>query len=245
MRDYWLMGLDERAPGMRRMTGTWQWPRASLLGTLSEASRDRLLGLGAIREYPADRVLVRMGDPSAFVIVLIEGVVKATGLTSDGKEVLLAVRVGGDLVGEFAALDSRPRSSNVTACGPVVGCVITQPDFLGLLRRDDALAKEVNRAVLGKLRFANERRVEFAGYDAQTRVARVLRELAAAYGERDGDRVTLNWPLTQTELASLASVAEPTAQKALRRLRDAGVITTGYRSFIVESFSELDTMARP
>jgi CRP-like cAMP-binding protein len=123
--------------------------------------------------------------------------------------------------------------------------VIAQSDFAGLLRRDDALAEAVNREVLGKLRFANERRVEFAGYDAQTRVARVLRELAAAYGERDGDRVVLNWPLTQTELASLASVAEPTVQKALRRLRDAGVITTGYRNLIVESFSELDMMARP
>jgi CRP/FNR family transcriptional regulator, cyclic AMP receptor protein len=227
------------------MRGTWTWPRGSLLAKLGEASRDRLLGTGAIREYPADRLLIRMGDPSTFVIVLIEGVVKATSLTPDGKEVLLAVRVGGDLVGEFAALDERPRSANVISCGPVVGCVVGQPDFRVLLRRDDALAQEVNRAVLAKLRFANERRVEFAGYDAQTRVARVLRELAIAYGERSGDRAILNWPLTQTELASLASVAEPTVQKALRKLRDAGIITTGYRSLIVESFTELDKMARP
>ncbi len=70
----------------------------------------------------------------------------------------------------------------MTTCGPVVGCVLTQSDFLAVLRRDETLAREVDRSVLGKLRFANERRVEFAGYDAQTRVARVLRDLAAAYG---------------------------------------------------------------
>jgi|HubBroStandDraft_2_1064218.scaffolds.fasta_scaffold19146_2 hypothetical protein len=93
------------------------------------------------------------------------------------------------------------------------------------------------------LRFANERRVEFAGYDAQTRVARVLRELAAAYGERSGNRVTLNWPLTQTELASLSSVAEPTVQKALRRLRESGVIATGYRSLTIQDLSELNELA--
>jgi CRP/FNR family cyclic AMP-dependent transcriptional regulator len=188
---------------------------------------------------------MRMGEPTTFVLILLEGIVKATSVTSAGKEVLLAVRVGGDIVGEFAALDSRPRSSTVTTCGPVVGCVFAQSEFLVALRRDEAVAHEVDRSVLGKLRFANERRVEFAGYDAQTRVARVLRELAAAYGERSGNQVTLNWPLTQTEVASLSSVAEPTVQKALRHLRDAGVIATGYRSLIIQNFSGLNEIAGP
>ena len=227
------------------MRGTWRWPQTSLLGTLGEASRERLLEQGTIREYPADRVLIRMGDSTTFVLVLLEGIVKATSVTSDGKEVLLAVRVGGDIVGEFAALDDRPRSSTVTACGPVVGCVLAQSDFRGILRRDETLAREVDRSVLGKLRSANERRVEFASYDAHTRVARVLRELAAAYGERSGNRITLNWPLTQTELASLSSVAEPTVQKALRRLRESGVIATGYRSLAIQDFSRLNKLAGP
>jgi hypothetical protein len=86
-------------------------------------------------------------------------------------------------------------------------------------------------------------RVEFAGFDAPTRFARVIRELAVAYGERSGNRVTIRWPVTQSELASLASVAEPTAQKALRRLREAGVISTGYRSLIIEDFHELNRTA--
>jgi CRP/FNR family transcriptional regulator, cyclic AMP receptor protein len=239
------MEPDGRAAAARRMRGNRQWPRASLLASLEEASRDRLLAQGAMRVYPSDRVLIRMGEQSSFVVVLMQGAVKATSLTPDGKEVLLMICVGGDLVGEFAAMYGKPRSSTVTTCGPVVGRVIAQPDFVGMLARDEALARAVNRAVLGKLRFANERRVDFAGYDAHTRVARILRELAVAYGERDGDRVVLNWPLTQIELASLASVAEPTVQKALRRLRAAGVITTGYRSLTVESLGELDALARP
>lgn len=186
-----------------------------------------------------------MGDSTTFVIILIEGIVKATSVTSEGKEVLLAVRIGGDIVGEIAAMDSQPRSSTVTTCGPVVACVLGQSDFLGALRRDEALGREVDRSVLGKLRFANERRVEFAGYDAQTRVARVLRDLAAAYGERFDNRVTLSWPLTQTELASLSSVAEPTVQKALRRLREGGVIATGYRNLTIQDFSALNDLAGP
>jgi CRP-like cAMP-binding protein len=175
--------------------------------------------------------------------VLLDGVVKATGLTLDGKEALLAIRVGGDIVGEFAALDEGTRSSTVTTCGAVVGRVIRQADFLATLHRDSVLAQAVNRSVVAKMRAANARRVDFAGYDAPTRLARVLRELAIRYGDRSGNRVDIAWPLTQPELASLAAVAEPTAQKALRRLREGGVIATGYRSLSIMDLNELNRIA--
>lgn len=222
------------------ITDDRRWPRASLLGSLGEASRKRLLTYGTVRQYPANHEVIRMGEETAFVIFLLEGIIKVTARTPDGHEVLLAIRVGGDVVGEFAALDGRPRSATVTTCGPVTGCVIPQDAFRRLLRSDGDLAQELDKSVLTKLRFANERRVEFAGYDAGVRVARVIRELAVAYGERSGNRVVLNWPLTQAELASLACVAEPTVQKALRRLRESGMVTTGYRSLAVENFSALN-----
>ena len=238
------MGQRELA-GLRdqRGWGAWQWPRSSVLGSLIKTSRDRLLESGTTRQYVAGQILIREGETSKFVVVLLDGVVKATGLTLDGKEALLAIRVGGDIVGEFAALDEGPRSSTVTTCGTVIGRVIRQADFLAALRQDKLLAEAVNRAVVAKVRAANARRIEFAGYDAPTRLARVLRELAVQYGERSGNRVVIAWPLTQPELASLAAVAEPTAQKALRALRERGVIDTGYRSLTILDLDGLSRIA--
>jgi CRP/FNR family transcriptional regulator, cyclic AMP receptor protein len=177
------------------------------------------------------------------VIAILDGVVKATGLTLDGKEALLAIRVGGDIVGEFAALDERPRSSTVTTCGAVVGRIIRQPEFLASLRRDASLDQAVHCSILAKLRAASERQVDFAGYDAPTRVARVLREIAVQSGERVGNRIEIRWPLTQAELASLATVAEPTMQKALRGMRQSGMISTGYRTLTIVDLVALDAMA--
>jgi CRP-like cAMP-binding protein len=191
----------------------------------------------------AGQVLIREGDMTKFVVVLLDGVVKATSLTLDGKEALLAIRVGGDIVGEFAALDEGPRSSTITTCGTVVGRVIRQADFLAAMHRDNALASAVNRTIVAKVRSANARRVEFTGYDAPTRLARVLRELAVRHGDWAGNHVLIAWPLTQPELASLAAVAEPTAQKALRVLRESGVIATGYRSLTIIDFDKLNRIA--
>jgi CRP-like cAMP-binding protein len=230
---------------VRRVPGTWRWPPTSLLGGIAEESTERLLACGSIREYPADHALMRQGDKTAFVVVLLDGVVKATGVSSTGKESLIGVIVGGDLVGEFAALDNKPRAATVTTCGLVCGCVIRQQNFLATIDGDRDLARAVHRGVVAKARAGTDRRIEFTGFDAPTRFARIIRELALAYGERDGNRAVIGWPLTQSELASLASVAEPTAQKALSQLRKAGVISTGYRKLTVEDLRELDRIAGP
>lgn len=223
--------------------GPWRWHSGSLLGSLSEHSLVCLLGLGRTKQYLAGETMIREGETTTFVLALLDGVVKETGLTLDGKEALFAIRVGGDVVGEESAMDGRPRPATITTCGPVVARVIRQADFLTALRVDRELSDANNRAILTKLRQANERRVEFAGYDAPTRIARVLRELAVRYADRAGERIVIAWPLSQTELASLAAVSAPAAHKALRMLRERGVISTGYRTLTIRDFAELDRIA--
>jgi CRP/FNR family transcriptional regulator, cyclic AMP receptor protein len=204
-----------------------------------------LLRLGTAVQYPGSgRRLIHEGEKSGFVIILLDGVVKATGLTRDGREALLAIRVGGDVVGEFAAIDGSPRSASVTTCGPVVARVVKQADFLDCLRRNPEVGFAVNRAVVGKLRVASARGVDLTGCDVPTRVARVLYQVAVAYGELDGNRSVVRW-LTQPELASLAGAAEPTVHKTLRQLRDNGTVLTQYRSVTVLDLAKLRETAYP
>lgn len=231
-----------RAPG-RPPAGEATWPGSSLLGSLAAPARRRLLALGAVRRYEADHVLMREGERTAFVLVLLHGVVKATGRAPDGRDALLAVRMGGDLVGEFAAADGGPRSATVTTCGGVVARAVSREEFLACTRDDPGIAHAVNAAVVAKLRAANTHRVDFTGCDAATRLARVLHQIVMTHGERSGAGAVIRWPITQPELATLSGTAEPTVQKVLRRFRQAGVISTGYRTVRVEDLDRLSDLA--
>ncbi|MEU5835197.1 Crp/Fnr family transcriptional regulator [Streptomyces diacarni] len=235
-------GACRNARGGRSRAGPG-WPAPSLLGGLGGAARDQLLALGVHTRYEAGRVLIREAEPTGFVLVLLGGVVKVTARTHDGRDALLAVRMGGDLVGEFAAVDGGPRSATVTTCGAVAARLVTRGDFLDCLRREPRIAHAVNASIVTKLRAANRHRVDFAGCDAGTRLARVLHQIAMTYGEPLGAGAVIRWPLTQPELATLSGAAEPTVHKALRRLRETGVISTGYRSITVEDLALLRGVA--
>ncbi|WP_034261343.1 Crp/Fnr family transcriptional regulator [Actinospica robiniae] len=234
----------ERARNRER--GDLAWPEASVLGRLGPPARARLLSLGSLAQYPAaGRVLIREGEETTFVMILIDGVVKATALTQDGRDALLAVRMGGDLVGELSAVDGGPRSATVTTCGALVARVVSRAEFLDCTRRDPQIAHIINTSVVAKLRNANRRRVEFTGCDVRTRLARVLHQTAVTYGVESGQGILVTWPLTQPEIATLAGAAEPTVHKVLRALRDEGVVSTGYRSIRVLDVHRLYAIAYP
>jgi CRP-like cAMP-binding protein len=217
----------------------------SLLGGLSGVARERMLTLGAKRQYPGSgRILIREGDNDSVVYLLLAGVVKVSGSTGSG-EALLAIRVGGDMVGELAALDGRPRLATVTTAGPIIARVIGQGEFISFLRRHPDAALAITRGVGDKLRSATARRVDFTGCDVPTRFARVLLELAVRYGQRSQAGTVIRCPLTQTELAGLVGAAEPTIQRALRQLREDGVAATGYRETTVLDMVALRRRAFP
>ena len=221
------------------------WPAGSLLGALPDTARDRLLQRGTFIRYPgSSRVLFREGDQSRFVVLILRGVVKVTGSVPGGEhEALLAIRKGGDAVGEFAANDQLPRSATVTTCGAEMARVIKSEEFIDSIRRDPDISHAVSKAIAAKTRVATARRIDFSGSDVPTRVARVLLQLAEAYGYRDGDQVVLRSPLTQPEVASLAVASQPAVHRVLRNLRERGIVSTGYRSITVTDLDRLRKVA--
>lgn len=219
------------------------WPEQTFLGMLGARTREELLGLGASREYLPDEVLLLEGDKTTDVMVLIDGWVKVVGLTEDGGQALLSLRVGGDLVGEQAALDGQPRSATVISAGVTAVRVISQADFLRFLDRTPEAGVAVGRALSAELRWATRRRIDFSGLPVLTRLARILSELGSLYGRPCPRGIQLQYTLSQPELAAMVGASEPSVHKSLRQLRNEGVVLTGYRQVVIAAPEALNAIA--
>lgn len=219
------------------------WPPRTFLGMLSESTREELLSLGTSREFLPDSVLMLEGDNTTDVMALIDGWVKVIGSTEEGGQALLSLRVGGDLVGEQAALDNKVRSATVISAGVTAAQVVSQRDFLRFLDRKPDASVAVSRALSGELRWATRRRIDFSGLPVLARLARVLSELGSLYGRRTPEGIEFHYTLTQPELAAMVGASEPSVHKALRQLRNDGVVSTGYRKVVIADPAALTGIA--
>ncbi|MER6832083.1 Crp/Fnr family transcriptional regulator [Streptosporangium sp. NPDC000563] len=209
---------------------------------LTEDEVKALYAAGRPRRWDRGDTLCTEGDESDWVLVLTSGRVKVSSHTAVGSEVVLAVRGPGALLGEFAAIDGLPRSATVTALEPVEG--ITVRDFSSYLRDHGRVAVLLMRMVIGKMRDSDRKRIEYGAFDTTGRVATRLVELAERYGEPDNGGVRVALPLSQDELAGWTGASREAVSKALRSLRDRGLIETGRRRVIIHDMEGLRKRAR-
>lgn len=209
------------------------WPPATLLGSLTPSVREEMLTLGTFSQFASGETLLMEGDQnSRHLYLIIQGYVKAISNSEDGKVVLLAIRSDGDLIGEFAALDNRPRVATVSTVGPCFLRKISQRDFLEFVERRPDAGRAVYASIVAKLRHATWHRIEFGTSPMPVRVARVLLFLASRYGEPAPGGVLIG-SLTQPELAAMIGAREHSVHKILRGMRERGVLATRYGRILV------------
>ena len=231
------MSVDSR-DGRRR-----GWPSTTFLGQLHDGARRVALNLGTQRRVAAGESLLVEGTASDCVYLLLSGLYKVTGnLGSGHRESLIAIRVGGDIVGEIGLADGQPRSAAVRSVGEGVVRRVGDRDFYGFLAAFPDANRAMTRAMASKLRSATRRRVEFSAFPAPARLARVLLEMATTYGVSTSEGIEISVELTQPELAALVGAADATIHRVLTQLRKDQIVDTGYRRVRVRDLRRLEAM---
>jgi CRP/FNR family cyclic AMP-dependent transcriptional regulator len=219
---------------------TPEWPRGTFVGSLPEAERAALVAAGSPVHFEDDQIMLVQGDTGDFVYVLTGGLVKVVVAAESGAETTLAIRSRGDLVGEFALLDEKPRTATVRAAGEATALKVGGAAFRAVTGSGAAQAA-VTRYVMGKLRETTERRAAERVWDARERLAQVLYELGQDRVEPGPDG-SIRIPLTQADLGDLAGVAVSTAERILKDLRRQGVVSTRYREVAIKDMAQLDSI---
>jgi CRP/FNR family transcriptional regulator, cyclic AMP receptor protein len=184
--------------------------------------------------------LMHEGQAGTEVMVIRSGRVKVRYVAIDGREIVLDFRGPGELLGELAAIDGKPRSSSVEAMEPVEVLAVTAASFETLVAQRPGMSEALLHDLVRRFRDADLKRIEFGASPSIDRVAARLIEMVERFGSHTSAGHVIELPITQDELAGWTGSSREAVAKALRSLRELGLITTERRRITVLDLEGLE-----
>ena len=211
--------------------------KCDLFSALDESSRRELSSHGKRRTYPAGESICRIGDEGHTMMAVIVGAVRISITTSKGREMILADLPAGQLFGEIAMFDGKPRSAHVTALTNCELFVLERRDVLQVLGKNPAACWKVIEILCARIRRSNERVAEIAFFDLPARLARTLLEYPGQ--SRGPSKISLS----QRELAEMAGGTRENVNRCLRDWHKRGIVELKDRWTIILQPDALRAMA--
>ena len=156
---------------------------------VAEGDLDGLAKRCQWRRYLRDQQILGYGDESRDVFFVVSGRVRAINYSIAGKEVSFRDIEGGDMFGEFAAIDSQPRSANVVALEESLIASMSANTFWNVLREQPKVAAATLKRLTAQVRSLTERVFEFSTLAVKNRIHAELLRLARDHMESDNTAV--------------------------------------------------------
>jgi CRP-like cAMP-binding protein len=200
--------------------------RAPLFSVLHPADLRRLAGKFHPIRYRKGEVVFREGEPAERLFLIERGRVKLSIGTPAGQDLLIGVLGRGQIFGELAVIDRGPRAMDARAMEDTTLYALDSDMFWTLLESRHALARRLLELMARRLRRADRTSQDLVFFDAPTRLARRLIELAEEHGEQvgEGQAIRITVRVTQEEIAQMIGVTRESANRLIASFASRGWI---------------------
>jgi len=189
------------------------------------------------RYYTEGQSVVAWKERSNDVFFVIEGQLRATLYSRQGKEVAFDTLESGDMFGELAAIDDGRRSTAVIASSDCQVAVLNAQAFRVMLRSHPAVAMRVLQRLARLSRRLCDRIVDFSTLDVRQRVHGEVLRLAQRNAVGKTRVEIVDFP-THAELASRISTHREAVTRELNALDRSGLIERGTGQLAVRNLDE-------
>ncbi len=170
------------------------------------------------------QMLFARGDPGRSVYLVLDGRVRLSVVSSDGRELSYLHAGRGQLFGEIAAIDGGERTTDAKAVSHVKLMQLDAPSLMRLFEANPSFALACCRFLCRRLRGTNTTLESVALHPIEVRVARYLLGLVKRGEGQQQSKARITGLLSQSELALLIGASRPRVNLAFQLLEDMGAI---------------------
>jgi CRP-like cAMP-binding protein len=222
----------------------WYLKRINLFKAMKPDEMMDLAQKTTMKNFRKKELIYLSNQPGEYVYLLKKGVVKISKLTSDGRELTLALLKPGEIFGELEALGAGETGAQAEAHSDVMICVLRRKDLLGLMQTKPDLGISLSKLIGFRRRIIENRMENLIFRNIPQRLAALFLELKEEFGRNEGDTIKIDVPLTHEDLANLIGSARATVTDVLNDFKKQGIIQTAGKYFILKNIKSLEELSR-
>src|SRR5262245_55291511 len=184
-----------------------------LFRELDAKAIEQLASHAARRSLPRGSVIFVKGDQGTGLFGVLAGAVKISSLSAEGHELVIAIINPGEIFGEIALFDGRPRTADATAQTNCELLAVERCDFVPFLRSHPDAALKIIEMLCSRLRRITGRIEDAMFLNLQGRLAKTLLQLSAGKDTMTARRRIL---ITQRDIGQLIGMSRESTNKQLR-----------------------------
>lgn len=215
-----------------------------LFRKLASHERNELIARAHMRRFEAGDTIFLTGALDNSMMAILKGDVKISISSAEGKEIMLAIVHAGEVFGEIAMLDGKPRSADAKALTACDLAVVDRRDILAALERNPAAWLGLVEVLCSRMRRTDQHLVELALLELPARLAKaLLRVVDAERGPPAAHRTGAECHLSQSELATIVGAARESVNKCLHAWQRTGIVRMKKRAIKVADRAALEALA--
>ena len=190
------------------------------------------------RHYESGKFIFLEDSEGEQCFFVVQGSVKVTRLSKEGREVILAMLNEGEFFGEMALLDGESRSANVIALEETEVLTLNREDFLVVLHDYPQIAIQLLKEMAHRLRKSDRQIASLSLSDAEKRIALCIIRFADEQGIIKRGQVSIPKVPIQQDIANMAGTSRETVSRAINLLEKEHFIKRQGRELLILDYKQ-------
>ncbi len=195
-----------------------------LFSELGETELNEIIGRSVRQTYKKDNMVLIEEEVGSTMFVILNGRVKISRISDEGREVILSILVDGDFFGEMAILDGQTRSANAVTLEETELLIIRRENFLQILHKHPQVSINLLKELAHRLRRSDSQIKSLSLQNALGKVASTLLRIADDSGIIKQGKVEVAHLPPQQDLANMAGTSRETISRVIKSLNQLGYV---------------------
>jgi CRP/FNR family transcriptional regulator, cyclic AMP receptor protein len=212
-----------------------------IFSSLDTPDKERLKSLLRPRSFHKNEVIFLKGDPGVGLYIIYHGRVKICVFDRQGNELIFTFLTKGDLLGDLAIIDGKPRSAAAIAMEETDSLFLDRQEFEKFLSSSPQACMGIISMLCQRLRRLSVQLEEFSFLDVAGRIAWNMMSMAQKEPSTAGEKAVCS--ITQEELAIIVGASREMVNKVLNSFVDMNLISISRQKLTILDQHQLNRIA--